>query len=91
MTAETIKAVIKAHKMTQREVAARLGITPQALYERISVANITCETIEMIASAIGISPAVFYGEEERQESLLLSQLLAEKERTIQILIGQKVE
>lgn len=91
MTAETIKAVIKAHKMTQREVAARLGITPQALYERISAANITCETIEKIAEAIGISPAVFYGEEERQEVYLLRELLAEKERTIQILIGQKGE
>jgi transcriptional regulator with XRE-family HTH domain len=91
MTAEIIKAVLKAHRITQREVAARIGITPQALYERISVAKITCETIEMIASAIGISPAVFYGEQERQELLLLRQLLAEKERTIQILIGQKVE
>lgn len=91
MTAEIIKAVIKAHKMTQREVASRIGITPQALYERISVSNITCETIEKIASAIGISPAVFYGEQERQEVYLLRELLAEKERTIQILIGQKGE
>lgn len=77
--------------MTQREVASRIGITPQALYERISAVNITCETIEKIAEAIGISPAVFYGEQERQEVYLLRELLAEKERTIQILIGQKGE
>jgi transcriptional regulator with XRE-family HTH domain len=59
MDKATIQDVLRAHGVTQRELAQRLGITRQSLDKSIN-RNLTTGRLEEIANAIGISPAEFY-------------------------------
>lgn len=95
MTAEQIKKVIRRCGMTQREVAQKIGITPQTLYERIERKNISTSTLESIAKALKISPAEFYEEEMatkiREENERLRKLVAEQMETIKVLLTKEKE
>ena len=51
-----IKEVIKSRKTTAKELAAKIGISEGALSLAIN-GNPTAETLEKIASALGVSPA----------------------------------
>jgi transcriptional regulator with XRE-family HTH domain len=51
--------VLRAHGVTQIEVANRLGISRQSLDKSLN-RNMTTGRLEEIAEAIGVSPAEFY-------------------------------
>lgn len=94
MTAERIKQIIKSANISMVEVAARMGISKQALYQRLNAKSISADTIYMIAEAINIPITVFFDDDIashitklQTENEMLREVLAEKERTIQILLN----
>ena len=94
MTAEQIKQIIKSANISIVEVATRMGISKQALYQRLKVKSISAETIYKIAEATNIPIAVFFDDDIashitklQTENEMLREVLAEKERTIQILLN----
>lgn len=90
MTPQQIKKIISKHHKTQREIAEKMGMTPQTLQERINAGSISADTIERIAHAIGISPAEFYDEDIytslREENARLRMLVQEQMKTIKALM-----
>lgn len=62
MDGKTIKRKIKQKGLTLRQTATNLGITEQALNGRLTAKSISCETLEMVAKAIGESVSYFYNE-----------------------------
>ena len=92
MTHEEIKKTIARSGKTQSEVAEAMGISKQSLNCRLSRSNISVDTIERIAEALGISPAEFFECQLREENERLRKLVQEQMRTIQVLMnGQKRE
>lgn len=92
MTHEEIKKTIARSGKTQSEVAEAMGISKQSLSCRLSRSNISVDTIERIAQALGISPAEFFESQLREENERLRKLVQEQMRTIQVLMnGQKGE
>lgn len=94
MTSEQIKQIIKSANLSMAEVATRMGISKQSLYQRLKVKSISAETIYKIAEATNIPIAVFFDEDIashitklQSENELLKAVIAEKERTIQILLN----
>jgi transcriptional regulator with XRE-family HTH domain len=104
---DTLKKLLKEYNISQRQVAERMGITPSSLSQSINAEDISISTLQGIADTINISLAELCAEMEqkhkrehktideltllRAENELLRGILAEKERTIQLLIGQKGE
>lgn len=93
MTTEKIKNIIASSGIALSEVATRMGISKQALYQRLNAKSISADTIYMIAEAINIPIAVFFDDDIashitklRTENEMLREVLQEKERTIQILL-----
>lgn len=68
-TGERIKQTRLDKNMTQTELAARVGITKQAIYkyENGIVTNIPFERIEQIATALNVSVAQIIGTETRSK------------------------
>ena len=62
MKGSDIKARIKAKGYTLREVAERIGESPQNLNGYLNSADVRSSTIERIAAAIGESVSYFYNE-----------------------------
>lgn len=94
MTSEQIKQIIKSANLSMAEVATRMGVSKQALYQRLKVKSISAETIYKIAEATNIPIAVFFDEDIashitklQSENELLKAVIAEKDRTIQILLN----
>ena len=93
MTPSQIKHILKQHKTTQRDVAQKMGVTPQSLYERLNGQEISISTLQGIAEALNISLAELCAKLEdntpslptdeltllRQENALLRQMLSEKD------------
>lgn len=97
MTGKHLQEIIERYRFTQREIAEKMGIKPQTLYERLKANNITTGTLESVAKVIGVSPALFYldnADLPERDTLLtennyLKELLKEKERTIQLLMERR--
>lgn len=97
MTPSQIKHILKLYKMTQRDVAQKMGISPQSLYERLNGQEVSTSTLQGIAMALGIDMLQLYTlaaddineidelTQLRRENELLKEILAEKERTIQLM------
>lgn len=62
MRGTDIKARIKAKGITLREVAARMGESPQNLHGYLLSGDVRSSVIERIAGAIGESVSYFYNE-----------------------------
>lgn len=92
MTAEELRAEIKARNLKLSEVARRCGITRQALNMRLGAKTLSQKTIDLIEAAIGESPAPMCADPDKaalmEENAWLRELLREKERKIQTLINQ---
>lgn len=70
MTKDDIKREIKVRGITMAEVARRCGITPQTLNMRLHAKYITQSTIDMVATALGITPMILrYGNEPSIQSI----------------------
>lgn len=104
MTATNIKAILKLYNASLSEVAAHMGITYQALYDRLARKEITTSTLQGVAETIGIPLSKLFAHLEdmnntpvdevamlRRENELLRQVIEEKERLIELLLGQKGE
>lgn len=59
MTKDHIIALLKAHKVTQRELALRMGISRQALDASLN-SDMRASTLERIADALNISMSELY-------------------------------
>ena len=62
MKGESIKAVLKQYNISNNELAAKMGMTPQNLSQLLSKDDVKSGTLERISQASGISIAVLYGE-----------------------------
>ena len=62
MRGTDIKARIKAKGITLREVAERIGESPQNFHAYLNSDDVRSSTIERIADAIGESVSYFYNE-----------------------------
>lgn len=62
MKGSEIKARVKAKGITLREVAARIGESPQNLHGYLNSNDVRSSIIERIAGAIGESVSYFYNE-----------------------------
>lgn len=98
MDSKRIKEKIRAKGVSLRQVAEKIGITPQNLQMRLSVKSLSVETLELVASALGESVSYFYNElpiltiEDyaevcalRTEVEYLKKLVTEKDKIIAIL------
>ena len=59
--AESIKAVMAEHGITQRELAKRLGTHPVVVNSTIHNPNVKVSTLQRYAAAIGCTVADFFG------------------------------
>ena len=66
-----VKAVIKAHGMTQAEVAQKLGINPITLSQKLS-RNPTVKTLQGIADVVGCKVGDFFRDEISGDSTSLT-------------------
>ena len=98
--------------MIKKDIAEKIGITPEYFSQIMRKNSIDCELLERICKVVKISPAYFfddYGSVKQNvtgdgniaainsnadtpaahEIELLKRILDEKERTIQILLGDR--
>ena len=81
-----------------------MGITYQALYDRLARKEITTSTLQGVAETIGIPLSKLFAHLEdmantpvdevamlRRENELLQQVIEEKERLIELLMGERGE
>ena len=101
---EAIKALLREHNISQRQVAERMGIKPQTLVSRLKAQELSLSTLQGIADAIDMELAELCAiitkaptrqmeeiEYLRRENELLKALLEEKERFIEMLVTTKKE
>ena len=62
MTGKELKQKIKDSGYTLTRVANSLGISKHALQMRLDVKNVSTDTLERVAAAIGVSISYFYNE-----------------------------
>lgn len=92
-----IRDLCEQKKITIRELAQRIGRNESTIQSAIRRGSTNSTTIELIANVLGVSPGVFFdGFEDgaqadalRREIAHLKELLAEKERTIEILMSDR--
>jgi repressor LexA len=67
---ERIKALRESYKMTQTDLAERIGTTKQNVYkyENGIITNIPSDKIEQIAKLFDVSPAYIMGWTEKKRS-----------------------
>ena len=92
-----IRDLAKEKQISIRSVAQTAGISESQLHHLIKIGSTNTHTLESIAGALGVPVGTFFDDnlspseetariiELEKENSLLRELLAEKERTIQIL------
>lgn len=65
MTSQELRKKINEAGYKFAPLARKIGISPQALKNRIDAQEISCSTIEMLAEAMEVSPAYFYEDHPR--------------------------
>lgn len=99
---DKIITLLNAYNISQRQIAEHMGISPQALYERIRRKDVALSTLQGIANAINIELSELIAQLSaqprpqideltylRRENELLKRILEEKERFIELLIKEK--
>ena len=99
---DAIKKLLKEYNISQRDIANHMGITPQALSQRLRADDISLSTLQGVADAINIelselcaklhneaSDAYIEVLELRKENAMLRAILAEKERLIEVLMKRE--
>ena len=99
---DAIKKLLKEYNISQRDIANHMGITPQALSQRLRADDISLSTLQGVADAINIELselcAKLHNEasdeyievlELRKENAMLRAILAEKERLIEVLMKRE--
>lgn len=85
-----------------KDIADKIGLTPSSLHHLIKAGSTNTSTLEAISNILEVSPGIFFEEQpslmsdqsrkianlEKEKAYLL-QILAEKERTIKILMESK--
>lgn len=92
-----IRDLCEARKMTIRELAERIGRNESTLQAAIRKGSTNSTTIELIARELRVPAGYFFdGWEDSEKALELQKendhlraILAEKERTIEILISER--
>lgn len=81
---EKIKQLREKNKMTQTDVAARIGTATQTVfkYEKGIVTNIPLDTVEKIAAVFGVSPAYLMGWDTAAEPEYTSDIRPYKQLNI---------
>lgn len=54
---DRVRARLKAHGLTQTDLAHLMGVTPQAVQKLLATSNPWLETIERVAEALGCKPS----------------------------------
>ena len=95
-----IKETAREKRISIRSLAQRAGITESQLHHIVKRGSTNTQTLETIAGILGIPVGTFFDNhlspseetsriiELEKENSLLRELLAEKERTIKILIQE---
>ena len=96
MTGEHVRAKIRQKGLTFRQVAQAIGESDQNFRMLLSVKNVSTETLERIAAAMGESVSYFYNEQpiftlveyteyesRKRENELLRQIIRDKEALIE--------
>lgn len=91
-----IRDLCEQKKITIRELAKRIGRDTSSIQSAIRRGSTNTTTVELIANELGVPAGIFFdgfpedgtGEQAR-EIAHLKQLLAEKERTIAILMREQ--
>ena len=65
MTSKELRKKLADGGYKYAPLARKIGISPQALKNRIDAQEISCSTIEMLAEAMEVSPAYFYEDHPR--------------------------
>lgn len=94
---QLIRQLCERKKMTLRELAQRVDRNESSLQSAIRRGSTNSATIEAIAKVLGVAPGIFFegfldGAEAKEKDLEIEHLkamLAEKERTIEILMGDR--
>lgn len=81
-----IKRMRILREMTQEELAEKIGVQKSAIakYESGRVVNLKWETLQALASALGVSPAWLFGMEEAQPQHPVHKLPQEEEDLLQL-------
>ncbi|MCM1451241.1 MAG: helix-turn-helix domain-containing protein [Clostridium sp.] len=93
-----IRDLCDSKKLTIRELAKRIGRDESSVQSAIRRGSTYTSTLESIAKVLGVPAGIFFdgfqkndSEELRKEVQHLKQLLAEKERTIEILMAGRAK
>ena len=90
---QIIRDLCEKKNISIRDLAAMVKIKDGSIHNLIKTGSTNTATLEAIADALGVSPAVFFDEvsptNQEKEIQHLRELLAEKERTIKILMEHK--
>ena len=96
-----IRTLCEERKMTMRELARRIGRDESTIQSAIRRGTTNTKTIEKIAEVLDVPVGYFFDSEpsrgpkmkqlpENEETInYLKQILAEKERTIKILMAER--
>ena len=92
-----LKKIISEKKLSTKELAEQIGMTYEGLNKAFKEESIKVATLEKICKIINVSPAIFFdGVHELNSTNVangnevshLRELLAEKERLIQVLLNK---
>lgn len=95
-----IRDIAKEKQISIRSVAQTAGISESQLHHLIKIGSTNTHTLESIAGALGVPVGIFFDNhlspseentrimELEKENASLRELLAEKERTIKILMNK---
>lgn len=107
-----LNQIIGEKRLIKKDIAEKIGITPEYFSQIMRKSSIDCELLERICKVVNISPAYFFDDYDitkqnvvgngniaainsnvdtpaGHEIELLKRILDEKERTIQILLGDR--
>ncbi len=91
-----IRDLCEQKKMTIRELAQRIGRDESSIQSAIRRGSTNTSTLELIAKELGVSAGIFFDgysaestKELRKEIDHMKELLKEKERLIEVLMGNR--
>ncbi|MCK8622604.1 helix-turn-helix domain-containing protein [Prevotella sp. E13-27] len=90
---QIIRDLCEKKKISIRKLADMVDMKDGSIHNLINTGSTNTATLEAIAKALDVSPAIFWEPvdvtDKEKEILHLKELLAEKERTIKILLERQ--
>lgn len=72
MRGERLKEILSTYKVSQSEIARKLGLSQQSFNQMLSASDVKTSLLERIANVIEVPISHLYGEKDKEQSAVAS-------------------